>query len=383
MGVSDLFWSASQEELKRGYVEKENDYICLLCGKKVEKGIIYPDEGILYEAGRYIRVHIEKEHRSVFEHLIHLDKKLTGLSEHQNNLLKLFYENKSDAEIQKEMGIGSSSTIRNHRFVLREKERQAKVFLVLMELLKEGSKKSPGLIPPHKTARMVDDRYSITEDENEKILKKYFSEGIHGPLKTFDMQQKHRLVVLRQIVKRFVPGSTYSEKEVNEILKSVYEDFVTIRRYLIDYGFMDRKPDCSQYWLKEGVDGTEEEAVERKKELIQQYKEMKKEAGVYQIRNTKNQKILVLVTPDLKTMNGKRFQLEMGGFMNKQLQEEWKQFGADAFEFEVLEVLEEKEEGFFDKKEELKKLEKKWLEKLQPYGERGYNPLHKERDTVE
>ena len=34
------------------------------------------------------------------------------------------------------------------------------------------------------------------------------------------------------------------------------------------------------------------------------------------------------------------------------------------------------EEGFFDKKDELKKLEKKWLEKLQPYGERGY---HKEK----
>jgi hypothetical protein len=39
----------------------------------------------------------------------------------------------------------------------------------------------------------------------------------------------------------------------------------------------------------------------------------------------------------------------------------------------VLEVLEEPEEGFFDKKDELKRLEKKWLEKLQPFGENGYN----------
>ena len=59
--------------------------------------------------------------------------------------------------------------------------------------------------------------------------------------------------------------------------------------------------------------------------------------------------------------------------MNKQLQKEWNQFGEEAFVFDVLEVLKEKEEGFFVKQEELKKLEKKWLEKLQAYGENGYN----------
>ena len=78
-------------------------------------------------------------------------------------------------------------------------------------------------------------------------------------------------------------------------------------------------------------------------------------------------------TPNLKTINGRRLQLADGSHQNKQLQEEVKQYGAEAFVFEVIEVLEEKEEGIFDKAEELKKLEKKWLEKLQPYGERGYN----------
>ena len=50
-----------------------------------------------------------------------------------------FYQGKSDKDIQKELEIGSSSTIRNHRFVFREKERQAKVFLALMELLNENN----------------------------------------------------------------------------------------------------------------------------------------------------------------------------------------------------------------------------------------------------
>lgn len=375
MNITELFWNASLEELKCGYIRKEDDYICLLCGKRTEKGIIYSENGVFYEAERYMRLHIDKEHKSVFEYLINLDKRITGLSEHQNSLLRLFYQGKSDAEVQKEMGIGSSSTIRNHRFVLKEKERQAKVFLVLMELLKDRyrDKRTPGYLPPHKAATMVDDRYNVTEEENRKILKKYFPEGTDGPLKTFDMKEKSKLVVLRELTKRFEAKKSYSEKEVNAILKAAYEDFATLRRYLIEYGFMDRKDDGSQYWLKEDSDSVEVRNMDRRKELKRQYKEMKTEAGVYQIKNTKNQKVFVVATPNLKTMTGRLIELRAGGYKNIQLQEEWKQFGEEAFVFEVLEVLEEKEEGFFDKAEELKKLEKKWLEKLQPYGERGYN----------
>ncbi len=112
---------------------------------------------------------------------------------------------------------------------------------------------------------------------------------------------------------------------------------------------------------------------ERKKELRQQYKEIKTQSGVFQIRNTKNQKILVLSTPNIKTMTGKSCELRMGSYRNEQLQKEWNQYGEDSFVFEVLELLEEKEEGYFDIKDDLKKLKDKWLEKLQPYGEKGYN----------
>ena len=287
--------------------------------------------------------------------------------------MQLFYQGKSDAEVQKEMGIGSASTIRNHRFVLKEKERQAKLFLVLMELLKDKNNRTPGYIPPHQAARMVDDRYNITQEESEKILRKYFPEGTDGFLRTLDMKEKNKLVVLREIAGRFEAGKIYSEKETNAILKTVYEDFVTLRRYLIEYGFIDRKPDGSCYWLKSESDGLEVDKMDRKKELKQQYKQIKTEGGIYQIRNTINQKILVAATPNLKTLNGRHVELRRGGHRNKQLQEEWNQFGEDAFVFEVLEVLEEKKEGYFDKADELKKLEKKWLDKLQPYGERGYN----------
>jgi len=251
MDVSELFWNASLEELQNGYIVKEDFYICLLCGTKSEKGIVYPKEGIFYDAERYIRIHITEAHQSVFAYLVNLDKRLTGLTDHQNALLQLFYQGKSDSEIQKDMDIGSASTIRNHRFSLKEKERQAKVFLTMMELLKDKDKHTPSFLKVHKTARMVDDRYNVTEDEKEKILKKYFPEGTDGPLKTFALKEKHKLVVLGEIAKRFQTDRIYHEKEVNVILKNIYDDYVILRRYLIEYGFLDRKPDGSQYWLKQ------------------------------------------------------------------------------------------------------------------------------------
>ncbi|MGE5329425.1 MAG: DUF2087 domain-containing protein [Deltaproteobacteria bacterium] len=250
MDVSELFWNASLDELKKGYVKDHEQYICLLCGKKFEEGIIYSDEGVFYEAQRYMRVHIERVHKSVFEYLIQLDKKLTGLTNHQRSLLELFYQGKNDIQVQKEMKIGSSSTIRNHRFVLKEKERQAKVLLAIMELFKERDEYAPTFLDIHKTAKMVDERYNITHEENEAVIKKYFPEGPDGSLKTFDIKEKERLIVLRYIVKRIDREQIYSEKQINEILEKVYDDYVILRRYLIEYGFLDRKPDGSEYWRK-------------------------------------------------------------------------------------------------------------------------------------
>ncbi|CAA7602292.1 GIY-YIG nuclease superfamily [Acididesulfobacillus acetoxydans] len=427
---------ASLAELKNGYCEEPDGYRCLACGRSIEKGVVYEHGSVLYEAQRYIRIHIEETHGSMFEFLIHLDKRFTGLTEHQNKLLRLFYLGKSDEEIKRDMQIGSTATIRNHRFVLKEKERQARLFLTLMELLKAKKSKPTALIPPSASGTMIDGRHLLSDPENERILKKYFPHGLNGPLQTLHMKEKSKLAVLRQIAQRFAEGRFYSEKEVNEILKSVYVDYVALRRSMIEYGFMKRLPDGSRYWLKESARGTEEEdgaagrmgaseggegdaagkseetedqgflgdtgedeagergvglqkdegadrkneakeredeKVDQRGELKAQYKEMKTEAGVYQIRNTKNGKMFVVATPNLKTINGKVMQLEGGGHTCKELQQDWNLYGEKAFVFEVLEVLKEKEEGYFDKKEELKKLEAKWLERLQPYGGRGYN----------
>lgn len=371
--VSEGFWNASLEELKRGYIQQMDDYICLLCDHKTEKGMIYSEEGSFYEAERFMRIHIEKIHQSVFNHLIHMDKKLTGLTDHQNRLMRLFYEGNSDAQVQKEMDIGSASTIRNHRFVLKEKERQSRVFLAMMELLKEKDKQIVSSSPSD------GERYDVTQEEREKMLKKYFPDGTEGPLSTFPKREKHRLVVLEEMTKRFERERIYNEKEINQILEDVYHDYVMLRRYLIDYGFLDRKPDGSQYWLRNDLMGKDEKKMNRKEELKQLYKETKVDAGIFQIKNTKNQKIFIASTRNLKTINGQQFMLKMGSHINKSLQADWNEFGEDAFTIEVLEILKEKEDGYFDAKDALKKLEEKWVEKLQPFDERGYHKLKPEQ----
>ncbi|PKL49067.1 MAG: transcriptional regulator [Candidatus Riflebacteria bacterium HGW-Riflebacteria-2] len=235
--------------IKQGFTEGRKFYECIICGREIEKGMIYKDGAELYEAHRFMELHITRAHGSVFEYLTGLDKKVTGLSEHMCKLLSCFYKRLPDAEIQNQLGIGSASTIRNHRFALKEKERQAKILMALCELIRENEAAPEKYLEPHPTATMVDDRYKITPEENGKILKKYFPDGLDGRLATFYIKEKSKLAVLRHIAARFESGRKYTEKEVDAILKQVFDDHTTLRRYLIEYGFMGRTTDCRSYWL--------------------------------------------------------------------------------------------------------------------------------------
>jgi hypothetical protein len=78
-------------------------------------------------------------------------------------------------------------------------------------------------------------------------VKKYFAEG---KLTKFPQREKQRLVVLREISTHLETNNQYDEHTLDQILRGFYEDYVLIRRYLVDYGFLDRKSDGSSYWLR-------------------------------------------------------------------------------------------------------------------------------------
>lgn len=249
-----FFWEATIEERSQGYIyDSVTDmYCCLLCDEVFEDGVIFPRGEKLYEAKKAVVHHIQTEHESVFDYLIQLDKKYTGLSELQNELVRDFQLGLSDKEIVEKQKGRNTSTIRNHRFKLKEKEKQAKVFLSIMYLLNKQltQTKEEQFVSFHKGAKMVDERYAITELEKKKVLETYFKEGLDGKLETFPSKEKRMIIISQKIIGHFSHSKKYTESEVNDVLKAIYDDYVTIRRYLIQYGFMERNKYGSEYWVK-------------------------------------------------------------------------------------------------------------------------------------
>lgn len=235
-------------DLQQGYHFSQGMYHCAFCPAGFEEGVIYQQENRQVDAHKAIVDHIQERHGSVFEALIDEDKRHTGLSDIQRDILHKMYEGKTDRDISREMG-SSASTIRNHRFKLREKQKQAKLFLALMNNLSMHKLEdhSEELLPVHKGAKMVDERYAITEEERDKAIESYFIGGVHGQLKQFPSKEKRKIIILQILLMRFNPETVYTEREVNDILREAYDDFVTIRRYMIEYGFMTRNRDGSAY----------------------------------------------------------------------------------------------------------------------------------------
>ena len=111
-----------------------------------------------------------------------------------------------------------------------------------------------------------------------------------------------------------------------------------------------------------------------KKQLKQEYKQNPRPMGVFLIRNMVNDKVFVGVGLDLSgIINSHKFQLAAGVHRNRRLQNDWNEFGGESFSFEIYDQLTPREDPQFDYREELVFLENLWLEKLEPYDERGYN----------
>ena len=241
------------DELKKGYrYDKEHDiYICNYCAQNFEVGQIYSISNNFYTAEHAVSKHIEITHGSNLSQLISADTKYNTLTQNQKDLILLFASGISDIEMASKLGV-TKATIRRHRFTFREKAKQAKYYLAIYEQVFEKQAHSENaIIPIHNNAIYVDDRYLITEQERQHILETSFSSLTPLVLKSFSPKEKKKVVILTKIAEQFEKGKIYNEKEVNQILQPIFDDYMSLRRYLIMYGFMERTQDGSKYWLTE------------------------------------------------------------------------------------------------------------------------------------
>jgi predicted transcriptional regulator len=97
---------------------------------------------------------------------------------------------------------------------------------------------------------------------DRKVLRTYLDPG--GRIKAFPVQRKKELAILRHVARVFEPGRRYSEKEVNATLRRFSDDTARLRRYLVEFGFMNRQGGGGEYWVEDGLDGGRQTTGDRR-----------------------------------------------------------------------------------------------------------------------
>ncbi len=87
---------------------------------------------------------------------------------------------------------------------------------------------------------------------DRKVLRDFTTP--EGRLKDLPAQRKKQLVVLQHAAGFFEPGERYTEKQVTGRLSEFTDDPVTLRRLLVDFGFLNREGGGGSYWLEETRD---------------------------------------------------------------------------------------------------------------------------------
>jgi hypothetical protein len=114
---------------------------------------------------------------------------------------------------------------------------------------------------------------------------------------------------------------------------------------------------------------------ERRRALSEQYVQAPRPMGIFRITNTVNGRCFVGASVDLAaSRNRHEFSRKMPRTPIHELLGDWAIHGGPAFEFEVLDELPAREGADpAARRAELDELLALWLEKLQPFGEHGYN----------
>ena len=86
----------------------------------------------------------------------------------------------------------------------------------------------------------------------EEVKIKYFK---NDKLMMIPKKEKNKLLVLQIVLEMLKAKSLeFTEKELNEEIKEIYQDHSLIRRYLVDYKFLERDNYGRMYKIVEEKD---------------------------------------------------------------------------------------------------------------------------------
>ncbi|WP_076640856.1 DUF2087 domain-containing protein [Lactiplantibacillus plantarum] len=230
--------SLTIDDLKRGWHQTATARYCNYCDASWETTT----------AAATIEQHLTIVHGGIQSPLIHLASRYNTLTTKQQNLLTAFATGIKDADLAKQFQL-AAATIRHQKFTFREKAKQAKLYLAIYQSVFESGQTPNDLIVLPEQPGIIDDRFAITEDEAVQTLKQYFNFD-HDPLqlKRWPKKQKTIVTILTRIIDEIPMHRPINEDELNHYLQPIYFDYTTLRRYLIDYGFLKRTVDGRQYW---------------------------------------------------------------------------------------------------------------------------------------
>ncbi|MBD3259894.1 DUF2087 domain-containing protein [Candidatus Woesearchaeota archaeon] len=87
----------------------------------------------------------------------------------------------------------------------------------------------------------------MTRIDFELDEKKFFEKCAKN--KNFPRNDALKQVILKKITAEFEKNKKYGEQEVNNKIKKYFDDYVLIRRELINFGYMQRDPAKAEYWV--------------------------------------------------------------------------------------------------------------------------------------
>jgi hypothetical protein len=86
-----------------------------------------------------------------------------------------------------------------------------------------------------------------TDAETTRVLRAFLRDG---RITSLPAARAKRRVLLDHVVQVFEPGERYAEKEVDALIRAFTDDYVTVRRYLVDEDLLSR--DNGVYWRTGG-----------------------------------------------------------------------------------------------------------------------------------